>query len=94
MTSNHCGQARNADPDTSKAAAKVPRSSLRKRMTEFFACSKDSLGPDAGWTGHELVSPMSAPLNSVTPRLAELRRASVIKDSGRRVNGQIVWVPA
>lgn len=42
-------------------------------------------------TGKELAYYVAAPLNSVTPRLAELRRAGVIKDSGQRREGQIVW---
>lgn len=78
------GAARNTDPDTSKAAAKKVRPEpLRVRIErELLKCSR---------TGSELASALDAKLNSVTPRFAELKRLGRIKDSGQRVNGEIVW---
>lgn len=93
VTSQSCGVARNNDPDTSKKAARVKRTSLRERVA--IAINGGHYEPRGqGWTGHELAGELWAPLNSVTPRLAELRRANRIKDSGLRRDGQIVWVVA
>jgi hypothetical protein len=77
------------DPATSKAAGKVKRTSLREKV--WVAMTATAYGGD-GRTGHELAKVVGAPLNSVTPRLAELRRADKIKDSGQRRDKQIVWV--
>lgn len=82
------GQARATDPDTSRAAAKVPRTSLRERMKQIMR-----INPTVGYTGHQFAAALNSPLNSVTPRLAELRKAGVIYDSGERAGGQIVWAP-
>jgi hypothetical protein len=77
------------DPATGKAAGKVKRTSLREKV--WVAMTATAYGGD-GRTGHELAKVVGAPLNSVTPRLAELRRADKIKDSGQRRDKQIVWV--
>jgi hypothetical protein len=77
------------DPATSKAAGKIKRISLREKV--WVAMTATAYGGD-GRTGHELAKVVGAPLNSVTPRLAELRRADKIKDSGQRRDKQIVWV--
>lgn len=47
-----------------------------------------------GATGHEIAIALGGIhlLNSVTPRLAPLRREGLIKDSGMRRERQIVWV--
>ena len=79
------------DPATSKAAGKIKRISLREKV--WVAMTATAYGGD-GRTGHELAKVVGAPLNSVTPRLAELRRADKIKDSGQRRDKQIVWVLA
>ena len=83
------GGARSNDPDTSKKAARKPRESLRDKVFVLFA---SNIYRD--WTGKEVANYLDAPLNSVTPRFAELRRAGTIKDSGLRRDGQIVWVLA
>ena len=80
--------ARANDPATSVAAGKVKRDSLRNRIKVLFSHHKYEC------TGHEIANLIEAPLNSVTPRLAELRRAGKIKDSGQRRDKQIVWVLA
>lgn len=90
---DHKAAHRANDPDTSVAAAKVKRTSLRERVS--IVINGGHYEPRAqGWTGHELAASLDAPLNSVTPRLAELRRTDRIKDSGQRRDGQIVWVVA
>ena len=88
------GAARATDPATSHAAAAVKRVPLRDRARALFLAAKAAEAPFRGYTGHDLAALLDAPLNSVTPRLAELRRERVIKDGGLRENGQIVWVPA
>jgi hypothetical protein len=83
------GRARANNPDTSKKAARIKRTPLRQRMYLCFvnACYGTQ---ETGWTGKELAAYLDAPLNSVTPRFAELR--AFIKDSGLRRDGQIAWV--
>lgn len=83
------GRARANNPDTSKKAARIKRTPLRQRMYLCFvnACYGTQ---ETGWTGKELAAHLDAPLNSVTPRFAELR--AFIKDSGLRRDGQIAWV--
>lgn len=80
-------RARANDPATSKAAGKPTRLSLRERV-QGILCHGHSA------TGTEIAEQLGARLNSVTPRLAELRRAGKIKDSGQRRDKQIVWVLA
>ena len=87
------GAARATGPTTSHAAASVKRVPLRSRTRALFLAAKASEAHFRGYTGHDLAALLGAPLNSVTPRLAELRRERVIKDGGLRENGQIVWVP-
>jgi hypothetical protein len=83
------GRARANDPDTSKKAARIKRTPLRQRIYECI--SNGCYGTQGtGWTGKELAAYLSAPLNSVTPRFADL--IDGIKDSGLRRDGQIAWV--
>lgn len=84
-------KARNTDPETSKAAAKKPRASIRAAVLALIANGPCSVG-SLGWTGKELAGALLKPLNSVTPRFKELTEANAIKDSGKRRDGQIVWV--
>lgn len=79
--------ARKTDPSTSQKAAKPKRTGLRERINQYMC-----LGTAA--TGEEIAAALDARLNSVTPRFAELQRAGILKDSGERRNGQIVWVRA
>lgn len=79
--------ARKTDPSTSQHAAKPKRTGLRERINQYMC-----LGTAA--TGEEIAAALDARLNSVTPRFAELQRAGILKDSGERRNGQIVWVRA
>ena len=79
--------ARKTDPSTSQQAAKPKRTGLRERINQYMC-----LGTAA--TGEEIAAALDARLNSVTPRFAELQRAGILKDSGERRNGQIVWVRA
>ena len=95
------GSARSTDPDTSKTAAKIKRTPLRERILYIMYGGAISLPRSEGWTGKELSEYLEVPLNSITPRFAELagksasyRRDAVIKDSGLRRDGQIVWVLA
>ena len=81
--------ARRNDPATSKAAAaKAPRVSLGQKVLDLLG----TYAP-AGLTGEEISTRLSARLNSVTPRFAELRRLGLIEENGKR-SGQIVWVLA
>ena len=80
-------RARANDPGTSKFAGKPNRPSLRERVHANLCHEHNA-------TGTEIAEHLGARLNSVTPRLAELRRAGRIKDSGIRRDKQIVWVLA
>lgn len=91
--------ARKTDPGTSKVAAvRANRTGLRERIMNVM--SGGNYEPrEQGWTGKELAAQLEVPLNSVTPRFAELAGTSAsykkpprIKDSGQRRDGQIVWV--
>jgi hypothetical protein len=79
------GSARNSGPATSKAAAKLPRVSLRLQVLDLLNTYP------AGLTGQEIAQRLDKPLNSVTPRFAELIRAKQIVDTGHKRSGQIVW---
>ena len=85
-----CGLARNTDPSTSHKAAKVRRTSLRDRIVIAMGGGYYEPRPE-GWTGKELAQHLDCPLNSITPRFAELVKAIRIKDTGQRRDGQIVW---
>ena len=80
--------ARRNDPPTSNAAAKVPRVTLAQRVLDLLTRYP------AGLTGEEIATRLSARLNSVTPRFAQLRRLGLVEDSGHLRSGQIVWVLA
>lgn len=79
--------ARKDDPSTSKQAAKPLRIGLRQLVLDAIK----AFGMD-GANGHEIETRIARSLNSITPRLAELRKAGLIKDSGVRRDKQIVWV--
>lgn len=79
--------ARKTDPSTSQQAAKPKRTGLRERINQYMCRGTAA-------TGEEIAAALDARLNSVTPRFAELQRAGILKDSGERRNGQIVWVRA
>lgn len=79
--------ARKTDPSTSQLAAKPKRVGLRERINQYMCTGTAA-------TGEEIAAALDARLNSVTPRFAELQRAGILKDSGQRRNGQIVWVRA
>lgn len=79
--------ARKTDPSTSQQAAKPKRVGLRERINQHMCHGTAA-------TGEEIAAALDARLNSVTPRFAELQRAGILKDSGERRNGQIVWVRA
>lgn len=90
--STDCGRARTTDPDTSHKAARVKRKSLRERV--LLHMQREWISKYPGWTGHEMAESLDCPLNSITPRFAELVRDGSIRDSGQRRDGQIVWVLA
>ncbi len=80
--------ARRNDPPTSKVAARVPGATLAQKVLDLLTWCP------AGMTGEEIATRLSARLNSVTPRFAQLRRLGLVEDSGHRRSGQIVWVLA
>lgn len=84
---------RSNDPATAKVAA---RPTIVERVLSTLI-----LSGSAGMTGRELSEHLDIPLNSITPRFAQLSRpvgagymmqGARIKDSGVRRDGQIVWV--
>lgn len=75
---------RSTDPDTSVTAAKIKRPHIRDTILDLLDKYK------TGLTGQEIAEYSGYRLNSVTPRFAELR--ALIRDSGLRRRGQIVWV--
>ncbi len=86
-------QARTTDPDTSHAAAgAVKLSVLEAKVIEALKRDAGSFDdtPDLGLTGKDLAGHTGAPLNSITPRLAPLRRKGLIHSCGKR-DRQHVW---
>lgn len=84
------GQARADDPQTSKEAAeKIGGGKLADLILTVMG-QREGNEADIGWTGKELASLTGRPLNSITPRFAQLRRAGLIHSAGRR-DKQIVW---
>jgi DNA-binding Lrp family transcriptional regulator len=86
------GLARNTDPDTSHEAAKLNTSTLESRVLEAINAN----GP---MTTEEIAQATGIDLQSITPRIAPLRRRGYIFDSGLRRNGasgrsRIVWAAA
>jgi hypothetical protein len=89
-------QARITDPDTSHAAAgTVKLSVLEAKVIE--ALQRDAkeaaireVAEASGLTGKELASRTGVPLNSITPRLAPLRRKGLIHSCGK-YDRQHVW---
>lgn len=80
------GGVRTTDPETSQSASKINRKPLVERVYDIMYRNQ------WGWTGKDLARELGVPLNSVTPRLAPLRRQGRIKDSGESKDGQILWV--
>lgn len=81
------GAVRSSDPDTSAAAAvAVKASSLQSIILLHLS------GPlnNEGMTGKELAAISGKPLNSITPRFAQLRAKGLIEAGGMR-DKQIVW---
>jgi hypothetical protein len=89
------GLARTSDPVTSKeAAATVSGGKLCDQILVALeanaSVAADMAVPDAGYTGKELAQLTGIPLNSVTPRFAQLRRKGLIHAIGKR-DKQLVW---
>ena len=86
-------KARANDPVTSKAAAKAikPKVPSLKETILFLLARNPS-----GLTGTEIAELSGKRLNSITPRFAELYRASKIKSTAYSSyrNGETVWVLA
>lgn len=85
------GAHRSDDPDTSKEASKLDAGRIEGEVYSVIK-TKPS-------TAEEIASLLARPLQSITPRLAPLRRAGFIFDSGLRKPGssgrsRIVWAAA
>lgn len=77
--------ARLTDPQTSKDAAKKAGGGNLKDIVLLHIQQEPS-----GVTGKELAYRTGKPLNSITPRFAQLHRAGLIHGKGKR-DRQIVW---
>ena len=85
------GAHRKDDPDTSKEAAQLDVSKLEGRVYELLRFKP--------LTTEELAFSLNKPLQSITPRIAPLRRKGMIYDTGIRKRGEagrprIVWAAA
>ena len=85
------GAHRKDDPDTSKEAAQLDVSKLEGRVYELLRFKH--------LTTEELAFSLNKPLQSITPRIAPLRRKGMIYDTGIRKRGEagrprIVWAAA
>ena len=85
------GAHRKDDPDTSKEAANQDVSKLEARVYELLRFKP--------LTTEELAFSLNKSLQSITPRIAPLRRKGMIYDSGQRKRGEsgrgrIVWAAA
>ena len=85
------GAHRKDDPDTSKEASKFDVTRLEGEVFSVIALSPS--------TSEEVAIQLATPLQSITPRIAPLRRKGFIFDSGLRRNGasgrsRIVWAAA
>lgn len=85
------GAHRKDDPDTAKEAAKLDVSHLEARVYELLRFKPS--------TAEEIAFALNRSLQSITPRIAPLRRKGYIFDSGLRRNGasgrsRIVWAAA
>jgi hypothetical protein len=85
------GRARHSDPPTAKAAARtISVERLEKRIVELLR------EYPTGFTTHELSEELGIPLVSISPRMAPLKRKTLVQDSGdtRRTGtgrASIVW---
>ena len=95
MTNDNLFPVRSVDPATSVVAAKTKRPKIKDTILDLLDKYK------TGLTGQEIAEYSGYRLNSVTPRFAELARRQgrgymltnpMIRDSGHRRSGQIVWV--
>lgn len=89
------GAARKLDPQTSKDAAKNVGGGklidlIFLALQEEEALSKHKQREPLGMTGKALAGYLDKPLNSITPRFAQLRRKGLIHAAGKR-DKQIVW---
>lgn len=82
---------RSNDPATSKGKRRINK--YEQAVLETLAMDAKLSAP-TGFTGKDIAAFTELPLNSITPRLAPLRRKGLIKDSGLRRDKQIVWVLA
>lgn len=85
------GAHRKDDPDTSKEAAQLDVSKLEARVYELLRFKP--------LTAEELAFSLNKSLQSITPRIAPLRRKGLIYDSGIRKRGEsgrlrIAWAAA
>jgi hypothetical protein len=85
-------KARASDPETSHdAAASVGGGKLMDLILQEMQASAERFGGNCpGFTGKEIANYVQRPLNSITPRLAPLRRKGLIHAAGKR-DKQIVW---
>jgi len=90
---NALGLSRKTDPATSQAAAEVCRPLSLQQVILYWLTLAEVAPPgeQGGLTGKEIASRSERPLNSITPRFAQLVKAGKIKDSGLRRDKQIVW---
>lgn len=85
------GANRRDDPDTSKEAARLEVSKLEGMVFDLLRFKP--------LTTEELAFSLNKPLQSITPRMAPLRRKGMVFDSGLRKTGssgcgRIVWAAA
>ena len=86
--------ARNTDPDTSQEAADSVRGPIANAMEKKVL---DAIRDNGGEAHADIIVDLSGQnWNTITPRIAPLRRKNFIKDSGKREVGrsgrkQIVW---
>lgn len=87
---------RNDDPDTSRSAYHaLSAKKINERHQEALRLCRQHEGA----TNSEVARAMGVPRDSISPRMAELRHAGLIIDSGRRrcdagsKRSQIIWVP-
>ena len=88
---DHKAAHRANDRDTAVAAATCLADLSNKEARVLEAIR---MAVFTGMTGKQIAASTGIALNTVTPRLAPLRRRGCIKDSGQRRDRQIVWVRA
>lgn len=78
--------ARDSDPQTSKDAAQA----VARKAGKIAHVLLQTLGHHGSLTGKELAALTGIPLNSITPRFAQLRRAGLIHAVGG-TKGETIW---